>query len=62
MKSKIAATMQITVASIALLLYNIVVIIMRTYSDIEISSLPFFFELLTTSISSVWKLMIQAAK
>lgn len=61
MKSKIAATMQITVASIALLLYNIVVI-MRTYSDIEISSLPFFFELLTTSISSVWKLMIQVAK
>ena len=62
MKSKIAATMQITVASIALLHYNIVVIIRRTYSDIEISSLPFFFELLTTSISSVWKLMIQAAK
>lgn len=61
MKSKIAATMQITVASIALLHYNIVVII-RTYSDIEISSLPFFFELLTTSISSVWKLIIQVEK
>lgn len=50
MESKIAATMQITVASIALLLYNNIVIIKKIYSDIEIFSLPFFFELLITSI------------